>query len=74
MGCPEMSQPIEVSSPEAGKKTSTIINTVDNQDTVQLDAENANCYWNDQAFNKGDRVINDSKCYECGFGLWTEVS
>ena len=68
-----MSQPIEVSAAEAGKKTSNVINTVDSQDTVQLEAENAKCYWNDQEFSKGDQIINNGKCYECSFGLWTEI-
>ena len=68
-----MAEPVSVSAPEPGKKTSKIVGPMDGQDTVQLDAENAKCYWNGQEFSKGDRVSHDGSCHECSFGLWVEV-
>ncbi len=69
-----MSDPTVVEAPEAGKRTSKIVGPMSSQDTVQLEAENASCFWNDQEFPKGAQVRNDGKCHECSFGLWVEIS
>lgn len=68
-----MSDPTEVEALDSARRHSKVVGPMDSQDTVQLEAEDAKCYWNDQEFAKGDQVRNDGKCYECSFGLWVQV-
>lgn len=67
-----MSEAKAVSAAEDGKKTSTIVED-GIEATVQLDQEAARCYWNDEAFSKGDRVSLDGAVYECSFGCWVRM-
>jgi hypothetical protein len=61
-----------VTTAEAGKRTSQIIE--DSADsTVSMAMENAQCYWNGEAFNKGDQISIDGKSYECTFGCWVKL-
>lgn len=67
-----MSEAKSVAPAEASKKTSRIV--VDGTEaTVRLEQENAQCYWNDEAFNKGDKVSADGAVYECSFGCWVKM-
>lgn len=67
-----MSDATVVGQPEAGKKTSKVIED-GVEATVRLDQENARCHWNDQAFDKGDKVSMEGKTYECTFGCWVKL-
>lgn len=67
-----MSEAKSVDPADAGKKTSKIIED-GTEATVRLDQENAQCYWNDEGFNKGDRVSVDGATYECSFGCWVKM-
>lgn len=67
-----MSEVKPVAPAEAGKKTSKIIED-GTEATVRMDQEYAQCHWNDQAFDKGDRVSLEGKTYECTFGCWIRM-
>lgn len=67
-----MSDPIPVAAVETGKKTSTIIHD-GAEATVSMDMENAQCQWNGQSFNKGERVAADGIVYECSYGCWIRL-
>lgn len=67
-----MSEPTPVSSAEAGKKTSAIIHD-SAASTVSMDLENAQCHWNGQSFNQGDRIDADGTVYECSYGCWVKT-
>ena len=63
-------KPVEAADP--AKKTSKITGPVDDDATV-LTVEGVQCYWNDEAFENGDRVSVDGKTYEASNGTWVEV-
>jgi len=67
-----MSDAKPVTAAEDGKTTSRIVED-GSEATVQLDQEAAQCYWNDEAFNKGDRISVDGTVYECHFGCWVKA-
>lgn len=68
-----MSDPKSVEAADPAKKTSKVTGPVDDDATV-LQTENVSCYWNDEAFEAGDRINADGKCYECSNGMWIEIS
>ena len=68
-----MTEPTMVEAQDPSKKNSKVVGPMDSQDTVQLEAEGAKCYWNDLEFSKGDRIIHEGQCHECSFGLWVSV-
>ena len=67
-----MSEAKPVTAAEDGKKTSKIVED-GTEATVRLDQETAECYWNNEAFSKGDRVSVDGAVYECSFGCWVKT-
>ncbi|MDZ7736613.1 MAG: hypothetical protein U5P41_11300 [Gammaproteobacteria bacterium] len=67
-----MSEARPVTAAEDGKKTSKIVED-GTEATVRLEQESAQCYWNDEAFNKGDKVSVDGAIYECSFGCWVKM-
>jgi len=67
-----MSDPKAVEAADPAKKTSTIKGPVDDDATV-LTVEGVKCYWNDEAYENGDRIAVDGKTYEASNGAWVEV-
>ena len=67
-----MSEAKPVTAAEDGKKTSKIVED-GSEATVRLDQESAECYWNDESFDRGDRISVDGKVYECSFGCWVRA-
>lgn len=68
-----MSDPKSVDAADPAKKTSRVTGPVDNDATVLTTSDDIKCYWNDEAFNNGDRIATDGKAYEASNGLWVEV-
>ncbi len=64
-------RPVEAVDPD--KKTSNRLGLMSEEATVQLDLKDQKCYWNDEEFEPGERVLNDGKCYECSYGRWVIV-
>ena len=69
-----MSDAKPVAAPDTTKKNSEIMRPTSDETTVQMSEIDAKCYWNDEAFDTGQQVSSEGKCYECSFGCWTEVS
>lgn len=67
-----MSDPKPVDAVDPSKKTSEITGPVDDDATV-LTNTSIKCYWNDEEFESGDRVVTGGKCHECSNGKWVEV-
>jgi len=67
-----MSDPKPVDAADPAKKTSKITGPVDDDATV-LTVEGVSCYWNDEAFESGDRIAVEGKTYEASNGMWVEV-
>ena len=67
-----MSDPKAVEAADPAKKTSKITGPV-NDDATVLTVEGVQCYWNDEAFDNGDRVTSGGKTYEASNGIWVEV-
>ena len=68
-----MSDPKPVDAVDPAKKTSAITGPVDDDATVLTTNADEKCYWNDEAFDNGDRISVDGKCYEASNGQWVEV-
>lgn len=68
-----MSDPKNVDAVDPAKKTSNIKGPVDDDATVITSEVEVQCFWNDEAFNSGDRVTTEGKKYECSNGAWVEV-
>ncbi len=68
-----MSDATPVDAPDSSKKNSEIMGPSSDEATVQMSDMDAKCYWNDAAFETGDKVTAEGKCYECSFGRWLQV-
>lgn len=68
-----MSDPKAVEAADPAKKTSRITGPVDNDATVLTTEIEIKCYWNDEAYDSGDRVSSEGKSFECSNGMWVEV-
>jgi len=66
-----MSTPVDPADP--GKTTSEIVGPMSDEATVKMELQDKQCLWNDQAFNQGEQVETEGKCYECSFGRWVEI-
>ncbi len=67
-----MSEAKAVSAAEDGKTTSKVVED-GTEATVRLEQEAAQCYWNNEAFDKGDRISVEGAVYECSFGCWVKM-
>ena len=67
-----MSDTKAVEAADPAKKTSKVTGPV-NDDATVLTVEGVQCYWNDEAFENGDRISVDGKTYEASNGVWVEV-
>lgn len=68
-----MSEPKPVEAADPAKKTSKITGPVDDDATVLTTNDDIKCYWNDEEFDNGDRIISEGKSYEASNGQWVEV-
>ena len=68
-----MSEPKPVEAADPAKNTSTITGPVDDDATVLTTNDDIKCYWNDEEFDNGDRIISEGKSYEASNGQWVEV-
>ena len=69
-----MSEPKPVDPVDPKKTTSVITGPVDDGGTVLITSDDMmKCYWNDEEFENGARILAEGKCYEAVNGQWVEV-
>lgn len=63
---------VSVDAVDTSKKNSDIVEAGADVTTVNMDQQDAKCYWNDVEYSRGARVNSGGKVYECSFGRWVE--
>ncbi len=64
---------IDVAPMDPNKRNSAIAGPIAEESTMQLAQANTPCFWNDEEFAAGTKIVSNGTCYECSFGNWLTI-